>query len=216
MRGSNLRFLALLGAIIANGILAQEIPETFLACAALNNEAERLSCFDREMTRQLLTSRDQVSRTDSSETAVIAPVQERTAADAAPSTPDENRIPAIPAAQADAPAAVTLAGPAKVSTDNGIGMTEKPAEERAAIVETHEPTKSKKPNDIIAMVTDVDRQPHGEYIVALDNGEIWAEEFVSGYFPVEVGDTVTIKKLMLSGYRLVTVSGKGFRVKRIR
>jgi hypothetical protein len=216
MRGSNLRFLALLGAIIANGILAQEIPETFLACAALNNDAERLSCFDREMTRQLLTSRDKVSTTDSSETAVIAPEQARTTADVAPSTPDENRIPVIPAAQADAPTAVTLANSAKVSTDNGIGITEKPTEERAAIVKTHESEEPKKPDHIVAMVTDVDRQPHGEYIVALDNGQIWAEEFASGYFPVEVGDTVTIKKRILSGYRLVTESGKGFRVKRMR
>ena len=147
MGGSNLRFLALLGAIIANGVMAQEIPETFLACAALNDDAERLSCFDREITRQLLTSREQAYTAESGETAVVSPAQERTKADVAPSTSDESRNPAIPAAKTDAPTAVTPANSANVSAGDEIGTTDKPAEEQAAIVKTPEPAEPKKRSD---------------------------------------------------------------------
>ncbi len=59
------------------------------------------------------------------------------------------------------------------------------------------------------------KRPYGQYAVTLDNGEVWSEQFASHYFPVEVGDTVTIKKRWPSGYRLVTESGKGYNVTRL-
>jgi len=71
-------------------------------------------------------------------------------------------------------------------------------------------------NEFIALVTSLSRQPRGAHIVALDNGQVWAEEFASRYFPVKVGDAVTIKKRWLHGYMLVTESGKGFAVERLR
>ena len=59
MNKSILPFLVMLGAILASGIHAQEIPAELLSCASLDDDSKRLSCFDRAMTRQLLTSREQ-------------------------------------------------------------------------------------------------------------------------------------------------------------
>ena len=53
MNNSIMPFLVVLGATLASGIQAQEIPVEFLSCALLDDDAERLSCFDRELTRQL-------------------------------------------------------------------------------------------------------------------------------------------------------------------
>lgn len=96
------------------------------------------------------------------------------------------------------------------------GMTEKLAQQRAEASGSVVPEEPKEPEQITAVITDIKRQPRGEHIVALDNGQIWQEEIASRYFPVEVGDTVIIKKRMLRGYRLVAESGKGFAVKRLR
>ena len=50
----------------------------------------------------------------------------------------------------------------------------------------------------------------------LDNGQVWSEQTKSSYFPVNAGETVTIKKRKYGGYRLVTESGKAYDVERLR
>ena len=78
------------------------------------------------------------------------------------------------------------------------------------------PPVDDEPKEVVARVTDIDRQPHGEHIVLLDNGQVWVEETASRYFGVDVGDTVTIRKRLFAGYRLVSPAGKGYEVERIR
>ena len=87
--------------------------------------------------------------------------------------------------------------------------------ERVAPLAT-EADEQQEPDEFIALVTSVSRRARGGHVVTLDNGQIWAEEFSSRYFPVKAGDTVTIKKRRFSGYRLVVQSGKGFAVERLR
>ena len=57
---------------------------------------------------------------------------------------------------------------------------------------------------------------NGDTVFELENGQVWQENFASRYMPLEPGDEVTIRKRRFGGYRLVTPSGKGYRVKRVR
>ena len=90
------------------------------------------------------------------------------------------------------------------------------AEGGSAIVEPRSTEEQTEPEQIIAVVTDLARQPHGERIVALDNGQVWAEEFASRGLRVEIGDKVTIKKRLFGGYRMLTEHGKAVAVERLR
>lgn len=71
-------------------------------------------------------------------------------------------------------------------------------------------------DELLARVERIAQQPRGEHIVFLDNDQVWVEEFKNSYFPVEIGDSVTIRKRRFGGFRLVTDSGKTYRVKRLR
>ena len=264
--------------IAAAAAAAQDLPEGFLACAAIDADDERLACFDREVTRQLLARRESrvpaestaaaadgaeasVDTAESTAVVATAPVTEPAPEVAAPTStadaahdavPEESApvesAPAesardvmaaspapdpaatgAPAGQiASASAATVVATPDSaptvaatpeapaVGSDDDFGMTEKLAEQRAATIPDARQDEAQEPEQITAIVTDIKRQPHGEHVVALDNGQVWAEEHASRYFPVEIGDTVVIKKRWLKGYRLVAESGKGFAVERLR
>jgi hypothetical protein len=69
---------------------------------------------------------------------------------------------------------------------------------------------------IIAKVVAVSRRPQGGIVLTLDNDQVWAEQDPGGYFPLKVGDSVTVKPGLLGGYLLtVPSSGHGsIRVKR--
>lgn len=73
-----------------------------------------------------------------------------------------------------------------------------------------------EPDELLASVERIAQQPRGEHIVFLDNDQVWVEELRNSYFPVEIGDSVTIKKRRFGGFLLVTESGKTYRVKRLR
>ncbi len=223
MNNSIMPFLVVLGATLASGIQAQEIPVEFLSCALLDDDAERLSCFDRELTRQLLTSREQPAITATPDTAtttataVATNVTHREAITSLSSIPQESAaaglagtsaaVPSVTAANADMPegsaAATQVDAPPTVAAAT------------AAEAQFGNPLVSDL-EQISLTVTRVDRRPHGEHVVYLDNGQVWAEESKNSYFPVNAGDTVTIKKRMFGGYRLVTEAGKAYDVERLR
>lgn len=233
---SSLVFLAL-----SPSAIAQPDTEKLLSCMEIDADAARLSCYDREMARQLQVQQQAAAPMDAAAEETVDQAEPTiartvpasvTAAPAAASTLPVPAVPPVPAtpgeatsemsAQAarEAAAGATLATATAVFTsdnaDNAFGMTEKLAQEREAASGSALPEESQEPKQISAVVTDIKRQPHGEHIVALDNGQIWAEEIASRYFPVEIGDTVIIKKRLLRGYRLVAKSGKGFAVERLR
>lgn len=72
------------------------------------------------------------------------------------------------------------------------------------------------PTELSGIVSRVTQRARGQHVVHLENGQVWQENFASRYFPVDPGDTVVIKKRRFGGYRLVTESGKGFRVERVQ
>ena len=60
-----------------------------------------------------------------------------------------------------------------------------------------------EPKRITATDTGVDKRPRGELVFTLDNGQVWAQKEVGAYFPVKVGDPVTVLAGTLGSFRLV-------------
>jgi hypothetical protein len=70
--------------------------------------------------------------------------------------------------------------------------------------------------NISATVTAISRRPHGERVLTLDNGQVWAQTQAGAYLRVRVGDTVTIRSAALGSYLLSVQHGGSTRVERIR
>jgi len=67
--------------------------------------------------------------------------------------------------------------------------------------------------DIVAIVVEIRERPYGELVIRLDNGQIWEQKHVDRRFRLRTGETVTISKGAISGYRL---SGSGNRSIQVR
>lgn len=70
--------------------------------------------------------------------------------------------------------------------------------------------------EISATITELKTLPYGEWVITLDNGQVWVQKFPTKQFSVKVGDRVTIKAGVLKSYLLVTESGRSTRVSRMR
>jgi len=70
--------------------------------------------------------------------------------------------------------------------------------------------------EITATITDLRTLPYGEWVITLDNGQVWVQKFPTKQFTVKVGDRVKIKAGVLKSYLLVTESGRSTRVSRMR
>jgi biotin carboxyl carrier protein len=70
--------------------------------------------------------------------------------------------------------------------------------------------------EISAKVTEVGARPHGEIVVTLDNGQVWAERSASSKIKVKVGDTVRIESGALGSFVLIAPNGRSSKVARVR
>jgi hypothetical protein len=95
--------------------------------------------------------------------------------------------------------------------DFGISGSEV-ARKRGATREEGAPPEAKQLDATIAAIA---RQPRGELILTLDNGQVWAQKTATSYFPVAPGDRVMITAGALGSYRLTT-SGRSTPVTRIK
>jgi hypothetical protein len=66
--------------------------------------------------------------------------------------------------------------------------------------------ESASPKRISAKVAGIDKRPRGELVVTLDNGQVWAQKEAGAYFPIKVGEPVTILAGTLGSFRLVAGS----------
>ena len=73
---------------------------------------------------------------------------------------------------------------------------------------------SGKVESITAVVTAVSAKPHGELVITLDNGQVWAQK-QKGYFPAKAGDKAAINAGMLGSYTMV-IGNRSTRVARVK
>lgn len=69
---------------------------------------------------------------------------------------------------------------------------------------------------LTAAITAISSRPHGELVVTLANGQVWAQKAVESSFRLKVGDEVTIKPGALASFRLVGPTGRSTQVARVR
>jgi hypothetical protein len=71
------------------------------------------------------------------------------------------------------------------------------------------------PKRISATVTGIEKRARGELVVTLDNGQVWAQTEVGPYYPIKVGDAVSIVAGTLGSHKLV-VASRATAVTRVR
>jgi len=112
--------------------------------------------------------------------------------------------PAATAAAAPAAAAPVAAAPAAT------------AEQKFGARGDIKPDRHEDLSEINATVTALGAKPHGELIVTLDNGQVWAEIATNSKIKLKSGDTVKIERGAFGSYTLVAPNGRSSKVARIR
>jgi hypothetical protein len=194
--------LLLAGAVFQVGwpaiTTAQELPAGVLACSAEKDDARRLSCFDREVAR------------------LSAPAADVPAIAAAPNAAAASVPPvaaAVSTASASVPVAARAPEPAS-SAENSFGF---PGGSAPAKREQQE-AQAASLKQLQATVTKLARRGYGEFVITLDNGQVWAQlaADADSSFDLKVQDKVTIKRAALGSYLMSSPSGRSTRVSRLR
>ncbi|MFK7915841.1 MAG: hypothetical protein AB8B93_18135 [Pseudomonadales bacterium] len=111
----------------------------------------------------------------------------------------------LPAAPANDSKAAAATDPAAE-----FGMNQVVAERRGTKV------KETAPEAISAVVVSISKRANGTLVLSLDNDQIWQQRKKDRGLRVKVGDTVTIKRGVLGGYRLTARGNKAFKVTRLK
>jgi hypothetical protein len=190
-----------LGALCAGWALAVQAAGDPRACVTIADDAARLACYDSAFERAT------PSQAAGPTGAAQAP---EGAAVTAPASAPPTRPPAAPRTPAAA-AAPVAAAPAPRNPEAEFGLTEagkaRKNPEKAA-------EKAREPSHITAVIISVQYRKYGEFIVTLDNGQVWEQNEPMPSAKVEVGDTITIKKGWLGSFMLVTAGHIGTKVHR--
>lgn len=111
---------------------------------------------------------------------------------------------AAPAQAAGVPAAASRPPSAPAaSAEDRFGAREK--------FERQEPLR-----EIVALVAAVSTRPHGELVITLENGQVWAELAPGSKIKVKPGDTVNIKAGTLGSFFLIAPNRRSSKVSRIQ
>jgi len=163
---------------------ADSIEDSLAACTAMTDEAARLSCFDG--AAGALKPPVVVAEPPAAEpVATSEPEPEPEPEPAPPPPPEPAEAPADPLAL--------------------FGMNPELASQQE--------TAQAELKEIKAVAVEVTKRTRGEHVVTLDNGQVWTEKEAESYFRVKVGDTVTIKRISMGGFRMV---GRGNRASAVR
>jgi hypothetical protein len=90
-----------------------------------------------------------------------------------------------------------------------------PGSELARNRAAEEPKQDATPKRLTAKVAGIEKRARGELVFTLDNGQVWAQTEMGPYFPVNVGDEVTILAGTLGSHRLL-VGSRATAVTRVR
>jgi hypothetical protein len=166
------------------------------SCASINDDAARLACYDAAVGR---SPRPSTAAPAAAPAAVAKPVQ-RPATATAPVAP----------APAQAPAAAAAESAKDPVAEFGLSDTAKAARDPAKAAEA-----AAAPQSVTAKVISVRWRKYGEFVVTLDNGQVWEQTEPMPSAIVKVGDTVTIKKALFGSFTLVTAGRIGTKVRRL-
>jgi hypothetical protein len=70
--------------------------------------------------------------------------------------------------------------------------------------------------ELHASVSKLSNKPYGEFVVTLDNGQVWQQNEAKSSFVIKEGETVIIKPAKFGSFMLTTGSGATTRVHRIQ
>jgi hypothetical protein len=164
------------------------------SCVAVNDDAARLACYDRAF------GRNSASRTAATAGTVAAGTAAAAAAPKSPAVASPTAVHATPPA----------ATPKDPVAEFGLTEAAKQAKDPAKAAEA-----AKAPTSVTAKVISVRFKKYGEFVVTLDNAQVWEQNEPMPSAIVRVGDTVTVKKAVLGSYTLVTASRVATKVHRV-
>ncbi len=95
--------------------------------------------------------------------------------------------------------AATTAATATAATSATVDLDDFGLDGRKPAGEADEP---KGPDEMQARIAKLDAQPRGEYVLTLDNGQVWQQREYDWHFAFSVGDEVIIKRGLMKSYRL--------------
>jgi hypothetical protein len=86
---------------------------------------------------------------------------------------------------------------------------------KGELKEKQQPKPAEPPplEKLASTVKSVRTGPSGEFIVTLENGQVWRQSMAAP-MQLRVGDTVTIKPMSFGSYWMTDATGRGSRVKR--
>jgi hypothetical protein len=183
---------AAVAAMVPDSAQAQSaLPEALRACVALDNDAERLACFDRAVG-----ALDARAAAAAAERARLADIRAReAAARAAAEQAEQARLAAQAAAQA------------KVDRFGAEAVTKGPGD----------PASGADLDELTAKIIAVTDAGLGLSVIDLDNGQRWRMTEADAGAVIRPGDAVRLKRGALGSYRMsLQRSGRTLRVLRVR
>ena len=179
------------------------LPPALLACAEETDVLRRLACFDREVAR-LRDVPESVPEPTPGPTVAAPGAQAdpgKVTAGPAPdlpaqalSTRAESDVGSAPVATIPSAAAMTASSSTVVVTSPQSNIESPPAADDVG-------TRDQYPDEFSATVNDIAHRPYGEMIILLDNGQVWEQKHRDTRFRLKIGDSVTISRGLISGYR---------------
>jgi biotin carboxyl carrier protein len=124
---------------------------------------------------------------------------------------DLRRAPAAPAAAVAATPSAPPAAAAQPTSTPAVSREDKFGARGELDREKREELK-----EITGKVTEIGARPHGELVLTLDNGQVWAERTTNSKVKVKVGDTVKIESGALGSFTLIAPNGRSSKVARVR
>ena len=189
---------------------AQALPPAVVACMNEHDSTQRLACYDREVPRAVAAARPPGSTPGTSAPASQLATAPPTRAPAASSTHGTSGAGPQPATAPTSGSPPASAGQSAAAEVDAFGMTTQ--------IQRQQTGASAPPrlDKLIARITAVSYKPRGEFVVTLDNGQVWEEAETTSHLPLRAGDDITIKRGMLGAFYLSSRQALGLRVQRVR
>jgi len=161
------------------------VPESLLACRKLQDDGERVRCYDAQIAKLIAPA----SAAGSAPAISSAPVASQAPAHPGPAAPAAPTASAAPAAQTAATSSAATFG----------AETLPPA--------AHPKTQHQEETALLSSITALRKASSGTYTISLSNGQIWRQEESSQVAQfLRVGDDVRIEKAAFGSYHMSTAS----------